>query len=336
MEKISVIIPVYNTEKYLEKCVSSVLSQTYKELEIILIDDGSNDSSGEICDELEKTDSRIIVLHQSNAGPSSARNAGIDAATGNYLGFVDSDDWIEPQMYEFLYERLLSGKADISCCNIRRRRGEEEIPIIKDLSLDAVFSGYEAALRALDDNEKIIFSLDNKLFRKELFDGIRLQVGTFFEDFQIIPELLMKAETVICSGLPLYNYYESQGSTLRGEYSLKLFDYVKVCRNNIDFYREYCPEGYDRIREIYIGKCLDIVFRSFNNREWDINRAEIIKDLKKMANSDIYERLRKNIKIKLKLLFLSPSLYYCAALVNRSVKRIMKREEIIYDTANGF
>ena len=300
------------------------------------MDDGSPDDSGKICDQLAEHDSRIIVIHKQNGGPSSARNAGIDIATGEYIGFVDSDDWIEPQMYEVLYDRIVSSGADISCCNIQRVRGDEKIPIIKDCSLDIVYSGYEAAVRALDDDEKIIFSLDNKLFKRFLFDDTRLRIGTFFEDFLIIPELLLKAETVICYGIPLYNYYESVGSTLRSEYSLKLYDYVTVCRDNIAFYKESCPEGYDRIREIYVGKCLDIIFRSYNVREWDPYRKEIIKDMKIMAKTDIYEKLRKNIRIKLQLLFLSPDVYFCAASINRAVKRILRKEEVVYDTANGF
>ncbi len=336
MEKISVIVPVYNAEKYLEKCVKSIIAQTYEELEIILVDDGSIDSSGQLCDMLAETDVRIRAIHKSNGGPSSARNTGIESASGDYIGFVDSDDWIEPDMFKTLYERIVDDKADISCCNIKRVRADDEIPIIKDLSLDAVYTGYEAAVRVLDDNEKIIFSMDNKLFKRSLFDGLRLQVGTFFEDFLIIPELLIRAEKVTCTGTPLYSYFESDGSTLRGGYSIKLFDYVTVCRKNIDFYKKNCPDGYDRIREIFIGKCLDMIFRSFNIREWDPYRRIIIDDLKKMAETDIYSKLRKNIRIKLQLLFFCPTVYYYAARLNRAVKTFLRSEEIINDTVNGF
>lgn len=336
MDKISVIVPVYKTEKYLEKCVGSIIAQTYGDLEIILVDDGSPDSSGSLCDELAASDSRIRVIHKTNGGLSSARNAGIDAASGEYLGFVDSDDWVEPEMFEILLDRLLVSGADISCCNMKRIREMDEVPIIRDLSLDAVFSGREAAERLLDDDAGILWHMGCKIYKAELFKDLRLRHGILFEDFQIMPQLMLRAGKVVCTGLPLYDYYESPGSILRSNYSVKLFDYVTVCRENIAFYRENCHEGYDRIREIYIGKCLDIIFRSYKSREWEPYRKDITDDLKKMSETDIYEKLRRNIRLKLQLLFFSPDLYYCAALMNRKVKTILHRDEIVYDTANGF
>ncbi len=336
MGRISVVVPVYKTEKYLEKCVKSIIDQTYKDLEIILVNDGSPDGSGLLCDEIAKKDDRVKVIHKVNGGLSSARNAGIDAATGEYLGFVDSDDWIEPEMYEVLYKRLTQSGADISCCNIVRRRGDEKIPIIKEISLDATFSGHEAMERVLDDDEKILFSMANKLFRTELFKGLRLREGILFEDYQLMPQLLLRAEKVTCTGMPLYNYYESEGSILRGEYSTRLYDYVKISRENIEFYRENCREGYDRIREIYMTRCLDILLRSSGNHKWDKYRVEIIQDLEKMSATDIYSKLRRNTRIKLRLLFLSPAVYYLVASANRKMKRLLGKKEIVFDTANGF
>ena len=117
---ISVIVPVYKVEKYLERCVKSICAQTYQNLEIVLVDDGSPDQCGEMCDMFAKQDSRIRVVHKENGGLSDARNAGLDVMTGDYVGFVDSDDWIEPDMYQVLYERLIKEKAEISCCGMKR------------------------------------------------------------------------------------------------------------------------------------------------------------------------------------------------------------------------
>ena len=114
---ISVIIPVYNVDKYLERCIDSVIVQTYSNLEIILVDDGSNDDSGIICDRYAKFDDRIKVIHKKNGGVSSARNEGIKYCNGKYIGFVDSDDYIDSTMYEYLYNLLISNDADISCCD---------------------------------------------------------------------------------------------------------------------------------------------------------------------------------------------------------------------------
>ena len=118
MPELSIIVPVYKTEKYLPKCIDSILSQTFTDFELILIDDGSPDRCGEICDEYAAKDGRIIVIHQENRGVSAARNAGLDIARGEYIGFVDSDDWIEPEMYKVLVESCVNNKSDISMCGI--------------------------------------------------------------------------------------------------------------------------------------------------------------------------------------------------------------------------
>ena len=119
MDKISIIIPVYNVETYIHKCIGSVLAQTYRNIEVILVDDGSPDNSGIICDEYAKKDKRVIVIHKKNGGLSDARNAGIDAATGDYIVFVDSDDYIAPDMIEKLYETQKRNNADITVCGYR-------------------------------------------------------------------------------------------------------------------------------------------------------------------------------------------------------------------------
>ncbi|MBO7334370.1 MAG: glycosyltransferase, partial [Lachnospiraceae bacterium] len=120
MELISVIVPVFEVEKYLKECIESILNQTYTNLEIILVDDGSPDKCGEICEEYAKTDNRIIVIHHENKGLSSARNRGLDIATGDYIGFVDSDDKIAPDMFEILLNNLKQYDADISICGFYR------------------------------------------------------------------------------------------------------------------------------------------------------------------------------------------------------------------------
>ena len=126
MDTISVIVPVYNIEGYLGKCIDSIIAQTYKDLEIILVDDGSSDHCGAICDKYAKKDNRIKVIHKPNGGLSDARNHGIEAATGSYLGFVDGDDYIEPQMYEKLHNALVENDAEMSICSFRYVGGYEE------------------------------------------------------------------------------------------------------------------------------------------------------------------------------------------------------------------
>ena len=118
-ERISVVVPVYNVEQYLEKCVNSIINQTYKNLEIILVDDGATDKSGKLCDELAKLDNRIMAYHKKNGGLSDARNYGVERATGDYIGFVDGDDYIDAEMYEKLYEAIKKENVDVAECNLK-------------------------------------------------------------------------------------------------------------------------------------------------------------------------------------------------------------------------
>ena len=161
---ISIIVPVYNVDKYIERCIQSIINQTYKNLEIILIDDGSTDKSGAICDKYSKIDNRINVIHKKNGGLSEARNVGLDIARGDYIGFVDSDDYIHPQMYELLYKNLIGTSADISI--IKHIRKEEELGL-GDINSKKVYSNLEAIENILKKDSGIFIASCNKLYKKE-------------------------------------------------------------------------------------------------------------------------------------------------------------------------
>ena len=214
-QKISVIVPVYNTEKYLEKCVQSILNQTYKNLQIILVNDGSTDRSPEICDEFSEKDSRVTVVHKENGGLSSARNAGIDAATGDYLGFVDSDDFVSPDMYELLVENIGSSDKEIS--NIMYVRyfddGSEKpsiVPHTKDEKISSEQFIRELMLHTGD------VSVCTKLFPKSLFKERRFQEGKYNEDLLFVIDLLGEIETINFVGSVGYHYYTRSGSASSG------------------------------------------------------------------------------------------------------------------------
>lgn len=146
MGKLSVIIPVYNVEKYLSRCLETVVSQTYRNLQIILVDDGSRDSSGRMCDEWAKRDSRILVIHKENGGLSSARNAGLAVADGEFVAFLDSDDWLEPRTYEYLVERIVNHQLDIAACaTVLKDTTRHEPVLYEDKYVDRVIEGDEAS-----------------------------------------------------------------------------------------------------------------------------------------------------------------------------------------------
>ena len=222
---ISVIIPIYKVEQYLRKCVDSVLLQTYANLEIILVDDGSPDNCGKICDEYAEKDSRIKVIHKTNGGLSSARNSGLDIAKGDYIGFIDSDDWIEPDMYEHLLNDLLHSGSNIAMCDFfvhRRKKTILRIPGDKKI---------------MDANEivKLSFSYQMfynafKLYHKRIFAELRYPEDILKgEDFFVFFSIIDKAQNMSFVRLPLYHYIVREGSITNSNFSESNYiSFVKI------------------------------------------------------------------------------------------------------------
>lgn len=203
---ISVIIPVYNVEKYIRRCLDSVLAQEGVSLEVILVDDGSTDSSGAICEEYAKKDGRIRVLHQKNGGLSSARNAGLAVAGGEYVGFVDSDDWIAKDMYAYLLRLIQTFHADVSVCDYKRTgrpcrpdRRKESLTVRQGEGLDRLF--YRM------DGGKSFFSVWNRLYKREVLEGVTFLEGEINEDVYFTYEIYGKAGKIIFSNLQKYFYF---------------------------------------------------------------------------------------------------------------------------------
>ena len=183
-DKISVVVPIYNVEKYLEKCIKSILNQTYNNLEIILVNDGSTDNCLNICKKFEKIDKRIFVINKENGGLSEARNYGIDKATGKYITFVDSDDYIDEDYLEFLYKNLIINNCDISICNPRivYEDGGKSRTLYKYCFPQNIVLEGEKALEMMLYQKKFDNSAWGKLYKINLFDEIRYPVGKLYED----------------------------------------------------------------------------------------------------------------------------------------------------------
>ena len=214
---ISIIVPVYNVKNYLEKCLQSICGQTYKNLEIILIDDGSSDGSGELCDLFAQRDGRIKVIHQTNAGQSAARNRGLAVAQGEFLGFVDSDDWIEPDMYEFLYCLLKENEADISICS--HCRDKDGGSVVKYASGKQFVFTRDEGIRALAVDKHIRNYVWDKLYKRCLFSDIAFPLNRIFEDIAISYQVFYKAENIVMRDLPKYHYVIREGSAMQGKYN---------------------------------------------------------------------------------------------------------------------
>jgi len=210
--KISVIVPVYNAENYLSACLDSILSQTYQDFEIILIDDGSKDASGQICDAYAGKDPRIQVVHQENGGVSRARNRGLELATGELISFIDSDDTLEPDMYELLVRVMQEHNADISHCGYKHIVGEE-IRLVHDTKR-VIPQHTQEALDCFVDGRLFGGGLWNKLYRRELLDGL-----SFREDLKNNEDILFnfeafrRADCSVFADYPLYNYVARFGTS---------------------------------------------------------------------------------------------------------------------------
>ncbi len=280
---ISIIIPVYKVEKYLEKCIQSVINQTYENLQIILVDDGSPDNCGKICDEYAKKDHRIEVIHKSNGGLSDARNKGLEIAKGEYIGFVDSDDYIEADMYEVLYNLLKQYNADVSICNFytvsqgkisikNADNGINEynrIEILKEILLDRNIQSYAW----------------NKLYKKELFDEIKYPIGKKYEDIGTTFYLLEKCNKVVVTGKSEYYYINRQDSIVNNVTESTITDYIEVIMQRYDYIEENIKElsSYNK----------DYLKRILETAEKDIKSLNEVGDYTKKKYEELYNKVQK-------------------------------------------
>lgn len=223
---ISLIVPVYNVRNYLETCLQSIIEQSYRNLEIILVDDGSDDGSSEICDEYAHKDIRIKVLHLHHGGVSAARNAGLDAATGELLGFVDSDDYIDLDMYEYLYDLLVENDADISVCTYLLEQKGKPSKIINNTGELYVFTGREI-VRVLAKDKLVKNYLWAKLFKRSLFNGLSFPIGRVYEDVAVLYKVFYRTTKVVLSCVSKYHYMiHLNESITRGRYDpVKEYNY---------------------------------------------------------------------------------------------------------------
>lgn len=287
---ISVIIPVYNVEKFLPYCIESVLAQTYTNLEIILVDDGSTDNSSKICDEYKNKDTRIKVVRKQNGGLSSARNAGLDIATGDYIGFVDSDDTILPTMYEKLYNALVDNDAQVSICGYALV--DENFKEIKDYPLKSPIKN--EVLNTLEIMEKLcVLNLNwyytiacNKLYDKKIFDKIKFPLGRIHEDEFVSHRVFDLCTKVACVEECMYLYTKRANSITSSTYSIKKLDKMIAF---LDRY-EFCKGKYEKFSANQLGIAASGFIEGIKHipyRKWN-------KEYKKATNKLIRYYLKEN------------------------------------------
>ncbi|MBR5509665.1 MAG: glycosyltransferase family 2 protein [Lachnospiraceae bacterium] len=310
---ISIIVPVYKVEKYLERCVESLLSQTYQNLELILVDDGSPDRCPEICDAYAKKDERIRVIHQNNAGLSGARNAGIDVAKGEYLAFVDSDDYIASDFIQSLYELLQETGCAIGQCRFAYVQGE---PLKKDNNSSVhIYRGESLMERlyGLEEEATYFVVAWNKLYKRELFQEIRYPLGRIHEDEATTYRLFHQGKTLAFSDRALYGYYTENAGSITSVFSRKRLQWLEAHEERIAFFKQ---NGYEKLlSEAYrklCDACITFYFRCTEDVE---DSAEIRKELKKrlkvyrMEGEKWISTLPLRTRVGYQLFEVLPSLY---------------------------
>lgn len=238
---ISVIIPVYNVEKYIDQCLQSVINQTYKNLEIILIDDGSPDNCPEICDKYAQSDSRIRVIHKENGGLASSRNAGLDTCTGDYISFVDSDDWIDCEMYEKMFCVLQENNLDIVCCAGEYFKDDNYFDrCLHYYKEGTVLSGDEITCEILKDN--VGSQAVKGLYKSNCWDNVRFPLGRLFEDVPTTYKAFYNARKVGFIEDKFYKYRRNESGISKKTNPIKTYHIYLGFKDHFEFSREHYPE----------------------------------------------------------------------------------------------
>lgn len=301
MPEISVIVPVYKVEEYLDECITSILNQSFKDFELILVDDGSPDKCGQICDEYAVKDSRIKVVHQENRGLSAARNIGLDMMTGDYIAFIDSDDVVERCFLQILYDAIIKYDAELSCCKMKTFESECSFDQAKMTGGFFSMSGREAALLQYrnDTQELIRASACGKLYAKHLFENSRFPEGRIHEDQAIVPIVLSRAKKVVACPLMLYGYRVRQESIMHSHFSFKRYDDIVAINECIEYFEKKgdskLVSAAESRKKVLIAYYSILARKSGILEElpdsYKISRIKAIRDIRDSMPYDMYEHV---------------------------------------------
>lgn len=314
--EVTIVVPVYNTEQYLNRCMESVVGQTLENIEIILVDDGSTDSSLELCRQWEKRDDRVKVIAKENGGLSSARNAGAAAAAAPYVGFVDSDDFIEPDMYERLLRALKSQSADVAICGIRSCYSNKTL---ERETLDATLLSSEEAMAEMLSGRALSVCAVVKLYPKDLVLAHPFKQGVTYEDVYFFADVFPCVEKVAVDATPCYNWWHRAGSITTKPFDDSSLHGVKAWEYCAERFRDDYPElesavKFREMRGRFLA--LDRIMKSSNRKDEHVRgvEREMIRTLKE--NKDFIlacPYFGRGRKLAFRLLMIHPALYRAAA-----------------------
>lgn len=309
--KISVIVPVHNIELYLNKCVTSIINQTYSNLEIILVNDGSTDSCPEICNYFASMDKRVRIFHKKNEGQSSARNLGISYASGDYISFVDGDDWIQNTMYEVLLKFALEKHADVVSCNFNKVTSEHTIE-------NGISTGNQNMIKLSEFSKYLSVSpfatyvVWNKIYKKEVISETRFKSGMVYEEVHFINEIIKKNVCVVHLELPFYNYLVNRPGNTKSNFNpetkLKVITDFNEMINWLEKYS--CEEEVLEYKFYVLGFYIELYLEACENRASKKTKNIIVSEFYNnyFFNRNIYSKLNMSLAKRYFIFALSPRL----------------------------
>ena len=296
LELVSIIVPVYNVEQYLKRCIQSILRQTYVHIEIILVDDGSTDHSGKICDAYSKRDHRIRVFHKHNGGQASARNLGIRNSKGDYLAFVDSDDFVHPEYIQYMYNNLKKYKADLSYCGIRKvisqkisKERKEEIIVFDNLN----------GLKDLFYQRHLTNGPGDKLYKRKLFDDLYFPEGHIFEDFAIAYKIVSRASLIVYGNKGLYYYQQRKNSTMHQQFRPDHMDRVSFSEELMEYVDQYDSSVQTAAKARFFISNLQVLKEPGFDKKVGIDYYKVTGNIKKYRKGIVKD---KNAKMSLRFM----------------------------------
>lgn len=303
---ISIVVPIYNVEQYLQKCVDSLINQTYKNLEIILVDDGSPDNCPKICDEYAKQDSRIKVIHKENGGLSDARNAGMNIATGEYISFIDSDDWIKSEMIEDMYNRMIEDNSDLVSSGVLWA-DEDGVEIRNATVSENCVLNTEQAMTELINDGKLKQHVWNKLYKADLIKNIPFDKGKYHEDVFWSYKVIGEAERISIEKNSYYFYVQRSESIMGEKYSAKRLDALDAMELRCEYIKEKFPNLYNNALTIYIGSCMYHLQLALSvGTDKDVIR-NIKSRISYRKNGNVFENLAGKQKLWMHMFVLMPT-----------------------------
>lgn len=323
ISRISIIIPVYNVEKFLDKCIQSIINQTYKNIEIILVNDGSTDYSLEICKQYEKTDDRVIVVNKENGGVSSARNTGLEIATGDYIGFVDADDYIDPKMYGDLLYAMEQNNADIAECGYSTTNLNYEIIDRFPLKDEIINGSYNCSRNYLSKINTTNFNV-NKLYKKFLFNDIRFPSLAYSEDYMVNVKTFYKCNRKVTISSCYYYYLQNDASAVNKPFSKLKLDGIKAGKELFRFHQERYTDLSPLIA-LYITEYIIRHYKelkSSDNKDLKAHEKLLVKEFKcyyPRIKGDAYKLIQFKKRHIILLLFNSSPEIYC--FIQKNIKK---------------